>query len=104
LSKQNPKLLFPPQGNLRESKEAPQGVQGNDVHMKDSTHDVNDVGDDVAMCGTLSTLSEQSGGHKWVPPQVTHEFSYPSDEEIVLNPKVSFSKKGLLPDLGKVHK
>jgi hypothetical protein len=60
LSKQKPKLLFPPQGNLRESKEAPQGVQGNDVHMKDSTHDVNDVGDDVAMCGTLSTLSEQS--------------------------------------------
>jgi hypothetical protein len=95
---------IPPQGNLRESKEAPQGVQGNDVHMKDSTHDVNDVGDDVAMCGTLSTLSEQSGGHKWVPPQVTHEFSYPSNEEIVLNPKVSFSKKGLLPDLGKVRK
>jgi hypothetical protein len=62
------------------------------------------VGDDVAMCGTLSTLSEQSDGHKWVPPQVTHEFSYPSDEEIIRNPKVSFSKKGLLPNLGKVHK
>jgi hypothetical protein len=39
-----------------------------------------------------------------VPPQVTHEFSYPSDEEIVPNPKVSFSKKGLIPDIGKVHK
>jgi hypothetical protein len=74
------------------------------VHMEDSTHDVNDVGDDVAMCGTLSTLSEQSDGHKWVPPQGTHEFSYPSDEEIVPSPKVSFSKKGLLPDLGKVRK
>jgi hypothetical protein len=73
------------------------------VHMEDSTHDVNDVGDDVAMCGTVSTLSEQSDGHKWVPPQVTHEFSLPSNEEIVPNPKVSFSKKGLLPDLGKVY-
>jgi hypothetical protein len=61
---------IPPQGNEQESKEAPQGVQGNDVHMEDSTHDVNDVGDDVAMCGTLSTLSEQSDGHKWVPPQM----------------------------------
>jgi hypothetical protein len=50
------------------------------------------------------TLAEQSDGLKWVPLQVTHEFSYPSNEEIVLNPKVSFSKKGLLPDLGKVHK
>jgi hypothetical protein len=91
-----------PQGNERESKEVPQGVQGNDVHMEDSTHDVNDVGDDVAMC--VSTLSKQSDGHKWVPPQVTHVFSYPLDEEIVPNPKVSFSKKGLLPDLGKVRK
>jgi hypothetical protein len=95
---------IPPQGNERESKEAPQGVQGNDVHMEDSTNDVSVVVDDVAMCVTLSTLSEQSDGLKWVPPQVTHEFSYPSDEEIILNPKVSFSKKGLLPDLGKVRK
>jgi hypothetical protein len=39
-----------------------------------------------------------------VPLQVTHEFSYTSDEEIVPNPKVSFSKKGLLLDLGKVRK
>jgi hypothetical protein len=97
-------IVIPPQENERESKEAPEGVEGNDVHMEDSTNDVNVVGDDVAMCGTLSTLSEQSDGHKWVPPQVTHEFSYPSDEEIVPNPKVSFSKKGLLPDLGKVRK
>jgi hypothetical protein len=95
---------IPPQENEGESKEAPQGVQGNNVHMEDSTIDVNDVGDDVAMCGTLSTLSKQSDGLKWVPPQVTYEFSYPLDEEIVLNPKVSLSKKGLLPDLGKVRK
>jgi hypothetical protein len=72
--------------------------------MEDSTNEVGVIGDDVTMCGTLSTLSEQSDGLKWVPPQVTHEFSYPSDEEIVPNPKVSFSKKGLLPDLGKVRK
>jgi hypothetical protein len=49
---------IPPQENEQESKEAPQGVQGNDVHMEGSTNDVNAVGDDVAMCGTLSTLSE----------------------------------------------
>jgi hypothetical protein len=74
------------------------------MHMEDSTHDVNDVGDDVAMCGTLSTLSEQSDGLKCVPPQVTHECSYPKVCQIVSNPKVSFSKKGLLPNLGKVRK
>jgi hypothetical protein len=95
---------IPLQGNERESKEAPQGVQGNDVNMEYSTNDVSAIGDDIAMCGTLSTLSEQSDGLKWVSSQVTHEFSYPSDEEIVLNSKVSFSKKGLLPDLGKVRK
>jgi hypothetical protein len=59
---------IPPQENEQESKEAPQGVQGNDVHMEDSTNDVSAVGDEVAMCGTLSTLSEQSDGLKWVLP------------------------------------
>jgi hypothetical protein len=43
---------IPPQGNERGSKEAPQGVQGNDVRMKESTNDVSVVGDDVAMCDT----------------------------------------------------
>jgi hypothetical protein len=81
----------------------PHGVQENDVHMEDSTNDANVVGDDVAMCGTLSTLSKQGDGLKWVPLQVTYEFSYPSNEEIVPNTKVSFSKKGLLPNLGKVR-
>jgi hypothetical protein len=94
---------IPPQENEQKIKEAPHGVQGNDVHMEDSTNDVNTIGDDVAMCSTLTTLSKQGDGLKWVPPQVTHEFSYLSDEEIVPNPKVSFSKTGLLPNLGKVH-
>jgi hypothetical protein len=48
---------IPPQENEQESKEAPQGVQGNDVHMEDSINDVSVVGDEVAMCVTLSTLS-----------------------------------------------
>jgi hypothetical protein len=96
---------IPPQGNERESKEAPQGVQGNDVHMEDSTNDVSVVGDDVATCGTLSTLFEQSDGLKWVPPQVTHEFFFILwMRKSFLNPKVSFFKKGLLPNLVKVHK
>jgi hypothetical protein len=47
---------IPPQENEQESKEAPQGVQGNDVHMEDSINDVSVVGDEVAMCVTLSTL------------------------------------------------
>jgi hypothetical protein len=52
----------PPQENEQEIKEASHGVQGNDVHMEDSTNDVNAIGDDVAMCSTLSTLSEQGDG------------------------------------------
>jgi hypothetical protein len=55
---------IPPQKNKRERTEAPPVAQENDVHMEDSTNEVGAVGDDVAMCGTLSTLSEQSDGLK----------------------------------------
>ena len=95
---------IPMQADKQESKEMPQLVQESDSLMKDaSANDVIATSNDVAMCSTLPMLfPEQRDGPTWVPPKVTHEFSYPSDEEIVPNPKAYFSKKGLLPKLGKV--
>jgi hypothetical protein len=54
------------------------------------------IDNDVAICGTLSTLSKRSDDPKWVPLQVTHEFSYLSNEEIVPNTKASFSKSDFI--------
>jgi hypothetical protein len=45
---------------MSESKEAPQGVQGNDVHMEDSTHDVNDVGEGPEMATRGGVNGSQS--------------------------------------------
>jgi hypothetical protein len=53
----------------------------------------------MASCGTTTAYSEREDDRTWVPPQVTYDFSYPSDEEIVANPKAAFFN-GLLP---KVH-
>jgi hypothetical protein len=47
----------------------------------------------------MTAHSEHEDDRIWVLPQVTHDFSYPSDEEIVPNPKAAFFN-GLLP---KVH-
>jgi hypothetical protein len=87
----------------RKGKEILQNTEDGDHHMKDADN-MKGADNDVVLCGTLSALSEQSDDPKWAPPQVTHEFSYPSDEEIVPNPKASYSKRGLLPNLGKVRK
>ena len=95
--------VTPAQVGGHENQEAPQVAQENEQHLK-GANDASGVGNDIAMCGTLSTFSEPSDGPKWAPPLVTHEFSYPSDEEITPNPKASFSKKGLLPNLGNVRK
>jgi hypothetical protein len=54
------------------------------------------------MCTNLVACSRDESATEWVPPTVTHEFSYPSDEEIMPNPKANF-KKSLLPRLGHVH-
>jgi hypothetical protein len=56
---------------------------------------------DTVMCGTLTTHTEHTHHENWVPPPVEQEFSYPSDEEIMPNPKASFSKDFL--KLGKVR-
>lgn len=50
----------------------------------------------VAMCTVMAACSRGESRMGWVPPKVTHDFSYPSDEEIIPNPKVNF-KKTLLP-------
>ena len=56
----------------------------------------------VVMCTALVAHSVHESDAKWVPPPVTHEFSYPSDEEITPNPKASFTT-ALLPRLGQVR-
>jgi hypothetical protein len=55
---------------------------------------------DVATCSALTVHSEHEENPNCVPPPITHDFSYPSDEEIVPNPKVDFSK-GLFLKLEK---
>ena len=54
------------------------------------------------MCTALAAHSGDDSKMEWVPPMVTHEFSYPSDEEITPNPKANF-KKAFLPRLGHVR-
>jgi hypothetical protein len=52
---------------------------------------------DVAMCVALMAQSEHKFKETWVPPLVTHDFTYPSDEEIQVNPKESFTSAPCLP-------
>jgi hypothetical protein len=56
----------------------------------------------LALCGTMAVHPRLKQDDGWKPPQVTHEFGYPSDEEIVPNPKANF-KKAFLPRLGPVR-
>ena len=56
----------------------------------------------LALCGTLAVCPRLETNDGWQPPRVTHEFGYPSDEEIVPNPKANF-KKNFLPRLGHVR-
>jgi hypothetical protein len=52
---------------------------------------------DVAMCVTLTAHSKHKSKETWVPPPVTHDFTYPSDEEIQVNPNESFTSAPCLP-------
>jgi hypothetical protein len=56
----------------------------------------------LALCGAVAVRPRLEQDDGWKPPQVTHEFGYPSDEEIVPNPKANF-KKAFLPRLGHVR-
>jgi hypothetical protein len=61
-----------------------------------------EVQKNTVMCTNLVARSRDESEMEWVPPTVTHEFSYPSDEEIMPNPKANF-KRSLLPRLGHVR-
>ena len=53
--------------------------------------------EDVAMCVALTAHSRLKSKETWVPPPVTHDFTYPSDEEIQVNPRASFTSAPCLP-------
>ncbi|KAM0833857.1 hypothetical protein ACQ4PT_064003 [Festuca glaucescens] len=62
----------------------------------------NDGEKNMASCGTLAVRSRLNEDEGWQPPNVTHDFTYPSDEEIVPNPKANF-RTALLPRLDHVR-
>ena len=83
------------------------GGDGLDLMKETNSHDPKmntnkAANNDVAMCSALTVHSEHEENPNWVPPPITHDFSYPSDEEIVPNSKADLSK-GLLPKLGRVR-
>jgi hypothetical protein len=62
----------------------------------------NDGEKNIASCGTLAVRSRLDEDKGWQPPNVTHDFTYPSDEEIVPNPRANF-RATLLPRLDHVR-
>jgi hypothetical protein len=54
------------------------------------------------MCVALTTHSGHKSRTRWVAPLVTHDFSYTSDEEILVNSRASFIST-LLPRLDQVR-
>jgi hypothetical protein len=65
------------------------GEQSKKMQMEDREHG-STSSIHMASCGTMTAQSEHEDDPTWVPTQVTHDFSYPSDEEIVPNPKTAF--------------
>src|SRR5579859_3929466 len=53
--------------------------------------------EDIAMCSALTARSKGKSKVTWVSPPVTHDFTYPSDEEIQVNPRASFTSAPCLP-------
>jgi len=85
--------LTSPQGDEKIGDDA---LQQGDGKEKEATKK------NLALCGTVAVRPRLEPNDGWQPPQVTHEFGYPSDEEIVPNPKADF-KKAFLPRLGHVR-
>ena len=56
----------------------------------------------LALCGTLGVQPSEGSSNGWRPPAITEEFDYPSEEEIVPNPKADFQRT-FLPRLGHVR-
>jgi hypothetical protein len=78
------------------------GEQSKKMQMEDREHG-STSSIHMASCGTMTAQSEHEDDPTWVPTQVTHDFSYPSDEEIVPNPKTAFFN-GLLPKVRRGFK
>jgi hypothetical protein len=92
---EKPRLPSLMKDSEREVLIAPQsGEESEKMHVDDRVHGSTSP-IQMASCGTTSAHSKCEDDPTWVPPQVTHNFSYPSDEEIVPNPKATFSN-GLL--------
>jgi hypothetical protein len=62
----------------------------------------NDGEKNIGSSGTLAVRSRLDEDEGWQPPNFTHDFTYPSDEEIVPNPRANF-RSTLLPRLDHVR-
>lgn len=89
---EKPSLVPPPK--VEQDREA---ILHQEVEGHKETREKN-----LALCGTLIVRPRFGSIGEWKPPPVTHEFGYPSDEEIVPNPKADF-RKTFLPRLGHVR-
>ena len=78
-------------------------TQGGEAFSQAQTHDAGALPtsevpkEDMAMCAALTARSKGKSKVTWVPPPVTHDFTYPSDEEIQVNPRASFTSAPCLP-------
>lgn len=72
------------------------------VKQKMGSENREETQENIVMCGALVAHSEIESSAVWVPPPVTQELTYPSDEEIIPNPRVNFSKT-FLPRLNQVR-
>jgi hypothetical protein len=62
------------------------------IEQKMGSKNRDETQENIVMCGALVAHSEIESSAVWVPPPVTQELTYPSDEEIVPNLRVNFSK------------
>lgn len=72
------------------------------VEQVAGSKNIEDPKESIVMCSALAAHHETKPNAAWVPPPITHDFTYPSDEEIVPNPRANFSKT-FLPQLDQVH-
>jgi hypothetical protein len=88
-----PSLAPLPRAEQEEEEAVLQREAGGDKEAKEKN---------LALCGTVAVRPRLEPNDGWQPPQVTHEFGYPSDAEIMPNPKADF-KRSFLPRLGHVR-
>lgn len=93
--------------NIHERKKSTLSSHVNEIDSQSSSvkvtpKEVDPNTTDIVMCGALTAHSDSENDTNWVPPCVEKELSYPSDEEIVPNPKTVFTKQ-ILPKFEKVR-